>query len=189
MRRVVLCTVICACGALTVPVLAQEEVRVEIDTGELAGVRQGGITMFKGIPYAAPPVGPLRWRPPQPVAPWARVRAARRYGPVARQPGAGGPGMVASEDCLYLNIWRPAQEGESRPVMVFIHGGGFATGSGSEPLYDGIELAKQGVVVVTFNYRLGVIGFLAHPQLTAESTHQSSGNYGLLDQVAALEWV
>ncbi|MEE2963496.1 MAG: carboxylesterase family protein [Acidobacteriota bacterium] len=189
MRRVVLCTVICAWAALTVPVLAQEEVRVEIDTGALAGVRQGGITMFKGIPYAAPPVGPLRWGPPQPVAPWARVRAARRYGPVARQPGAGGPGMVASEDCLYLNIWRPAQEGESRPVMVFIHGGGFTTGSGSEPLYDGIELAKQGVVVVTFNYRLGVIGFLAHPQLTAESTHESSGNYGLLDQVAALEWV
>ena len=189
MRRAVLSTVMCALGVLAVPAAAQEDARAVIDTGELAGTSQGGITTFKGVPYAAPPVGPLRWRPPQPVAPWVGVRSARRFGPVAPQPGAGGPGMVASEDCLYLNIWRPAQAGESLPVMVFIHGGGFATGSGSEPLYDGFELAKQGVVVVTFNYRLGVLGFLAHPELTAESPHDSSGNYGLLDQVAALEWV
>jgi para-nitrobenzyl esterase len=176
-------------GGVGVPVTAQEEVRVEIDSGELAGTTQDGVTIFKGIPYAAPPVGPLRWRPPQPVAPWARVRSARRYGPVAPQPGAGGPAMVSSEDCLYLNIWRPAQASEGRPVLVFVHGGGFATGSGSEPLYDGAELAKQGVVVVTFNYRLGILGFFAYPLLTAESPHDSSGNYGLLDQVAALEWV
>lgn len=187
--RVLSVAAICAIGGLAAPAAAQEEARVEIDTGELAGTSQGGVTSFKGIPYATPPIGQLRWRPPQPVAPWARVRSARRYAPVAPQPGAGGPAMVASEDCLYLNVWRPAQTGEALPVMVFVHGGGFATGSGSEPLYDGAELAKQGVVVVTFNYRLGIFGFLAHPLLTAESPRNSSGNYGLLDQVAALEWV
>lgn len=177
-----------ALGGWWTPALAQDAVRVEVDTGELEGTRQGAIVSFKGVPYAAPPVGTLRWRPPQPVEPWRRVRAARRFSPVARQ-RAAGPGLVASEDCLYLNVWTPGVTGDPRPVMVFIHGGGFATGSGSEALYDGTELAKHGVVVVTFNYRLDVLGFLAHPGLTAESPHRASGNYGLMDQVAALQWL
>ncbi len=188
MRQARVLTVMLALGGLWAPAFAQDAVRVEIDTGELEGAREGAIVTFKGVPYAAPPMGTLRWRPPQPVEPWRRVRAARRYSPVARQRGAG-PGMIASEDCLYLNVWTPALDGEPRPVMVFIHGGGFATGSGSEAMYDGTELAKQGLVVVTFNYRLDILGFLAHPLLTAESAEHSSGNYGLLDQVAALEWV
>ena len=171
------------------PGTAQEEVQVEIETGRLVGSRQGVISVFRGIPYAAPPVGPLRWQPPQPVEPWTAVRSARRYGPVARQRVGGGSQFVASEDCLYLNVWTPAREGASLPVMVFIHGGGFATGSGSEPMYESTELAKQGVVVVTFNYRLDIVGFFAHPLLTAESPDGASGNYGLRDQVAALEWV
>jgi para-nitrobenzyl esterase len=188
MRRVRLLTVMLALGGLWAPAFAQDTARVEIDTGELDGTRQGAIVSFKGVPYAAPPVGTLRWRPPQPVEPWRRVRAARRYSPVARQ-RAEGPGMVASEDCLYLNVWTPGLEGPPRPVMVFVHGGGFATGSGSEALYDGTELAKQGLVVVTFNYRLDILGFLAHPGLTAESDAGASGNYGLMDQIAALRWV
>ena len=188
MKRVRLFTVMLALGGMWSPAFAQDAVRVEIDTGELEGTREGAITSFKGVPYAAPPTGTLRWRPPQPVEAWRRVRAARRFSPVARQRGEG-PGMLASEDCLYLNVWTPGLEGDPRPVLVFIHGGGFATGSGSEALYDGTELAKQGLVVVTFNYRLGVLGFLAHPGLTAESEDRASGNYGLMDQVAALRWV
>ena len=178
-----------ACMVAALPGTAQEEALVEIETGPIAGNRQGSISVFRGIPYAAPPVGPLRWRPPQPVEPWTAVRRARRYGPVARQRVGGGSLFVASEDCLYLNVWTPAREGASLPVMVFIHGGGFATGSGSEPMFESTELAKQGVVVVTFNYRLDIIGFFAHSLLTAESPEGASGNYGLLDQVAALEWV
>ena len=177
------------CGLFPTPVVAQDDVLVEVETGRLAGVRQGTVAVFKGVPYATPPVGPLRWQPPQRAADWRRVRSARRFGPVARQRVVGGAGFVTSEDCLYLNIWTPAGADESLPVMVFIHGGGFATGSGSEAMYDGTELAKHGVVIVTLNYRLDVMGFLAHPLLSAESPRMSSGNYGLLDQIAALEWI
>jgi para-nitrobenzyl esterase len=153
-----------------------------------------GVLCFKGIAYAAPPVGPLRWRPPQPVAPWSGVRRNDVFGPNAIQgivfddidPFAVG----VSEDCLYLNIWTPALGAAERlPVMVWIHGGGFAVGSGAEPRYDGARLAAKGIVVVTINYRLNALGFLAHPELTAESPDGASGNYGLLDQVAALRWV
>jgi para-nitrobenzyl esterase len=163
--------------------------------GVLEGVvsADGMVRTFKGIPYAAPPVGPLRWMPPQPVKPWTGVRRAVDYGPRPMQ-GPIFADMVfhdagPSEDCLYLNLWRPEQAKGRLPVMVWIFGGGFAAGSSSEPRQDGGNLCKKGVLVVSFNYRLGVFGFLAHPDLARESGRGSSGNYGLLDQVAALKWV
>lgn len=161
----------------------------------------GNIHVFKGIPYAAPPVGNLRWKEPQPVTPWEGVRKCTVFGPNAMQmppvpSNAYGPEILIpkegqiSEDCLYLNIWAPAQlNGKKRPVIVVIHGGGFIAGSGSIALLNGDELAKKGVVVVSINYRLGIFGFLAHPELSAESPHHVSGNYGILDQIAALKWV
>jgi para-nitrobenzyl esterase len=165
--------------------------------GGLLAVTEAGPTRvrcFKGVPYARPPVGDLRWRPPQPVAPWPGVRTAGAFGANAMQ------GVVfsdidarpagVSEDCLYLNIWTPAlKPGIPIPVMVWIHGGGFAVGSGAEPRYDGTNLAAKGIAVVTLNHRLNALGFLAHPELTAESPAHASGNYGLLDLVAALAWV
>lgn len=153
-----------------------------------------GIRCFKGVPYAAPPVGPLRWRPPAPVKPWSGIRRTDTFGPNSLQgvvfddidPRPAG----VSEDCLYLNIWSGAvASGDLLPVMVWIHGGGFVVGSGSEPRYDGSNLAARGIVVVTLNHRLNALGFLAHPDLSAESPHRASGNYGFLDLVAALGWV
>jgi para-nitrobenzyl esterase len=156
---------------------------------------ESGVRAYKGIPYAAPPVGPLRWRPPQPVAPWERERRTDRFGPNSLQgvvfddidPSLCG----VSEDCLYLNVWTAAEPQSSQllPVMVWIHGGGFVVGSGSEPRYDGSRLASRGVIIVTLNHRLNALGFLAHPELTAESGRRASGNYGMLDLVAALQWV
>ncbi len=169
---------------------------LSIDGGALAvpAPDANGVRAFKGIPYAAAPVGPLRWRPPQPVAPWAGVRPTSAFGPNALQgivfddidPSVAG----VSEDCLYLNIWTPvAPHGAERlPTMIWIHGGGFVVGSGAEPRYNGARLAARGVVVVTLNHRLNALGFLAHPELTAESQHRASGNYGMLDLVAALKW-
>jgi para-nitrobenzyl esterase len=154
----------------------------------------GKVRIFEGIPYAAPPIGQLRWQPPQPVRPWKGVHDATKFGARCMQGNVfgdmnfrdGGP----SEDCLYLNVWTPAKKaGANLPVMVWIYGGGFAAGSSSEPRQDGTMLAKRGVVVVSMNYRLGVFGFFAYPALTKESPHDASGNYGLLDQVAALKWV
>ena len=145
------------------------------------------VRSFKGIPFAAPPVGPLRWKPPQPPIPWTGVRNATAFGPECAQ--AAPPGVPYSEDCLTLNVWTPGERGEHLPVMVYIYGGGFAVGSASSPTFDGTALARHGVVLVTINYRLNVFGFLAHPALTAESPEHTSGNYGLLDQVAALKWV
>lgn len=181
---------------LVVGVNARAAVRVRISSGSLEGTASADskVHIFKGIPYAAPPVGGLRWKPPQPVAHWAGVRKATGFGArcmqgnvysdmVFRDPGP-------SEDCLYLNVWTPATSRKARlPVMVWIYGGGFAAGSSSEPRQDGEILAKKGVVVVSLNYRLGVFGFFAHPGLAQESPHHASGNYGLMDQVAALEWV
>ena len=144
------------------------------------------VVAFKGIRFAAPPVGDLRWRPPAAVVGWDGVRDAGEAGPICVQ-GAGGVGQ--SEDCLFLNVWAPKETAEPLPVLYWIHGGGYTGGSGSTSIYDGARLAAEGAVVVTINYRLNVFGFLAHPALSAESPHGASGNYGLLDMVAGLEWV
>ncbi len=169
-----------------------------IDSGKIAGGvagQRGDVWVFKGIPYAAPPVGALRWRPPQPAAPWEGVRACTAFGPACPQPDVlsrlyGAKFHAVSEDCLYLNVWTPAGGGDERlPVMVWIHGGGNISGAASTPHYDGEALARKGVVLVSVNYRLGPLGFLAHPLLSMESERGVSGNYGLLDQVAALQWV
>ena len=167
---------------------------VRIAQGELEGQPTGmGPFVFKGIPYAAPPVGNLRWRDPQPPAAWTGVRDATKFGAVCMQPESERSGVTRSnmsEDCLYLNVWtsslKPAQPA---PVMVWIHGGSFVSGAGSLPSYDGSRLAQRGVIIVTINYRMGVFGYMAHPDLTAESPNHTSGNYALLDQMAALRWV
>ncbi|MCX2741695.1 carboxylesterase/lipase family protein [Pontibacter anaerobius] len=157
-------------------------------------MEESGVRAFKGIPFAAPPTGDLRWREPQPVQNWQGVRSAKKFGPRAMQLPIFGDmnfrsdGM--SEDCLYLNVWTPAKsEKEKLPVLVYFYGGGFMAGDGSEPRYDGESMAKKGIVAVTVNYRLGAFGFFAHPELTKESPHGASGNYGYLDQSAALHWV
>lgn len=151
----------------------------------------GGIVAFKGIPYAAPPIAQLRWRAPQPPAPWSGIRDASHFGDDCMQtPYVIPTGQKAGEDCLTISLWTtPNYRTEHRPVMVFIYGGAFIGGSAAYPLYDGAKLAREGVVVVSFNYRVGIFGFLAHPQLSAESPQHVSGNYGLLDQIAALQWV
>src|SRR5262245_25131572 len=168
---------------------------IKVDGGLISGVTVDGVRSFKGIPFAAPPVGDLRWKAPRPVLPWDGVRQCDAYGPECPQaPYPAGsmyssPPQKQSEDCLYLNVWTAAKPGEKRPVMVWIHGGALTRGSGSNRVYDGAQFAKKGVVLVTLNYRLGPLGYLAHPELTAESPNLSSGNYGVLDQVAALRWV
>ena len=158
------------------------------------GRQPSGVRIFKGIPFAQPPVGDLRWREPQPVKSWTGERAADQFGPRCMQaPIFGDMGFRApsmSEDCLYLNVWTPAKKGNERlPVLVYFYGGGFVAGDGSEPRYDGESMAAKGIVAVTVNYRLGVFGMMAHPELTKESPHKASGNYTLLDQNAALVWV
>jgi para-nitrobenzyl esterase len=178
------------------PVEAQRPVSaLHIDSGDIAiaAPDADGVRAYKGLPYAAPPTGTLRWREPQPVVPWNGVRATDRFGPNCLQPKMFNdidpftPAM--SEDCLYLNVWTAAKPGERLPVFFWIHGGGYQAGSGSELRHDGTALAKKGVIVVTINYRLGVFGFLAHPELTAESAHHTSGDYAFLDMIAALKWV
>ena len=174
------------------PLIAADQVTT--DAGVVEGTTQSHIHIYKGIPFAAPPIGSLRWKEPQPVASWKGTLAATKFGARCMQ-GPIYSDMVfrdngPSEDCLYLNVWTPADSAEAHlPVMVWIYGGGFQAGAVSEPRQDGENLAKKGVVVVSFNYRLSIFGFLAHPDLTKESEHHASGNYGLLDQVAALEWV
>jgi para-nitrobenzyl esterase len=159
---------------------------------------ENGVRVFRGIPFAAPPVGDLRWKAPAPPAKWTGVREARSFSPECAQGDAGDPLyslyypqiQPQSEDCLYLNVWTPARTPQDRlAVLVWIYGGGFQIGSGSQPMYDPVNLAKRGIVAVTFNYRVGVLGFFAHPELSKESGHDSSGNYGFLDQIAALKWV
>ncbi len=174
---------------------------VKIDTGLVQGVsasESGDVVVFRGIPYAAPPVGDLRWRPPQPAKAWEGVRECAKFGPAAPQvvspllnsfPGMS-LGAQTNEDCLYLNVWTPAhRSAEKLPVMVWVHGGGYTFGADSQPLYEGTNLSRRGVIVVGMNYRLGALGFLAHPALNAESEKGVSGNYGLLDQIEALRWV
>ena len=170
--------------------------QVRTGNGVLEGTVEtgSGIRQFKGIPFAEPPVGDLRWKAPQPAKNWTGVRKADAFGPRAMQlPLFGDMGFRSngvSEDCLYLNVWTPAKSGNERlPVLVYFYGGGFVAGDGSEPRYDGESMARRGIVAVTVNYRLGVFGFMAHPELTKESPHKASGNYGYLDQSAALRWV
>ena len=173
---------------------ALPQTRVTTDNGAVEGTEQSGLRSFKGIPYAAPPVGDLRWKEPQPAAAWTSVRPAKQFGARCMQ-GNIYSDMVfrasgTSEDCLYLNVWAPVSaSNEKLPVLVYFYGGGFVSGDGSEPRYDGESLARKGIVTLTVNYRLGVFGFFAHPELTKESAHHASGNYGLLDQNAALRWV
>jgi len=168
---------------------------VEAPAGALSGEALDGVHVFRGIPYAAPPTRQLRWRPPVAAARWDGVRDATRFGPACHQPPSR-PGSIyaasetppMSEDCLSLNVWAPA-DAKGAPVFVWIHGGSLVAGAGSEAMYDGARMAAQGLVVVTINYRLGVLGYLAHPQLSEESPDGVSGNYGLLDQVEALRWI
>jgi para-nitrobenzyl esterase len=207
-------------GILATVALAAVSDPVHVDTGSVAGIagKDPSVRIYKGIPFATPPVGDLRWRAPQPAAKWEGVRMADQFGPTcAAGTGGGGGGRggrggqgkggapkanpdqakaappagpMSSEDCLYLNVWTGAKSASDRlPVIVWNYGGGFTGGSGSIPGYDGEALAKRGAVVVTYNYRLGVFGFFAHPELTAESAHKASGNYGMMDLVATLKWV
>ena len=157
---------------------------VVIDSGPVSGVEANGVISFKGIPYAAPPVGKLRWRVPQPVKPWAAMLEARAFGPACMQ----ADDLAKSEDCLTLNVWRPATTSNAPlPVMVWIHGGALVHGNTAQ--YPADTLAAQDVVVVSMNYRMGRLGFFAHPALTRESPGDPTGNYGYLDQLAALQWV
>jgi para-nitrobenzyl esterase len=184
--------------AAILPLAAAINDPVRVEQGQLSGVQgtDPSVRVYKGIPFAAPPVGDLRWRAPKPAADWPGVRKADQFSATCMQtPYAEGSlyrsaPQPVSEDCLYLNIWTAAKSAsEKRPVMVWIHGGAFTRGSGSTPTYNGENFAKKGVVLVTINYRLGIFGFFAHPELTAESEHHSSGDYGILDEIAALQWV
>jgi para-nitrobenzyl esterase len=170
----------------------QDAVVATVNGSVQGTVEASGVHSFKGIPYAAPPVGDLRFRAPQPAGSWQGVRKAQAFGPRAMQLPIYDDMRFrsdgVSEDCLYLNVWTPAK-GSHLPVLVYFYGGGFMAGDGSEYRYDGESMAKRGIVAVTVNYRLGIFGFLAHPDLTKESAHHCSGNYGLLDQHAALVWV
>jgi len=179
---IALALLICACGIG----FAQEPTPVKVGGGLVQGTSEDGLTVYRGIPFAAPPVGKLRWRAPQPAAKWSGVLQATKFAPAPIQ--SGGPSEGTSEDCLYLNVWTPAKSTKERlPVMVWIYGGGFASGATS--WYTGEQLAKKGVVFVNIAYRVGVLGFLAHPELSAENAHHASGNYGISDQIAALKWV
>ncbi len=168
---------------------------VRVETGLVQGVVENGLTVYRGIPFAAPPVGERRWRVPFPASNWNGVRLADKFAPGCMQMPLGDSvigymDLPFSEDCLYLNVWTPAKSVNERlPVMVWIHGGGFNAGATSVPLYSGENLAKKGLVVASIAYRLGPFGFLAHPELSAESGGHGSGNYGLLDQIAGLEWI
>ncbi len=195
--RPIACSVVLIASTLT---MRADLATVKTDAGAVSGVaKDPGVTAYLGIPFAAPPVGDLRWRPPQAAAHWNGIRKADRFGTSCMQNEAGsrlpwteefmtqGP---IGEDCLYLNVWTPATNASARlPVMFWIYGGGFNEGSSSVAVYDGAALARKGIILVSANYRVGPLGFLAHPELTKESEHHVSGNYGILDQIAALQWV
>lgn len=162
--------------------------QVRVEGGLIQGTLTENLTIYKGIPFAAPPVGELRWKAPQPVEKWEGVKQTTAFAPAAFQ--AGNPPSGKSEDCLYLNVWTPAKSAKDKiPVLVWIYGGGFSFGSTAEPGYDGTKLAQKGVILVSIAYRVGQLGFLAHPELSAENPNKVSGNYGLLDQIAGLEWI
>ena len=193
MRQIVRAAGVLAVLLFSLPLQAQIAV-THVTGGQVQGVVADGIASFKGIPFAAPPLGANRWRSPQPVQPWSGVKQADTFAPACLQKPSNISGILGlpdrfSEDCLYLNVWTPAKSGAARlPVMVWIYGGGFSEGGTGIPSYDGARLAARGVVLVTVGYRLGAFGFLAHPELSHESG-RGSGNYGLQDQIAALRWV
>jgi para-nitrobenzyl esterase len=172
---------------------AQTPKPVHVQSGLVQGTMENGVTTYKGIPFAAPPVGDLRWRAPQPLRAWSGVRNADQFAPACMQvpivnKDLGMESVTRNEDCLYLNVWTPAKSANDKlAVMVWIYGGGFTIGGTSMSLYDGTNLAKKGVILVSVAYRLGAFGFMAHPELTAEQGGHS-GNYGLLDQIAGLQW-
>jgi len=200
MRRGILFALLTIGIAVSLPSGAAPLVRAQVEQGKVAGSVHGDVAAFLGIPYAAPPVGQLRWRAPQPAAAWKGERQANAYGANCEQiitPNGHGPwtweysaqGKV-SEDCLFVNVWTPAKSTKDKlPVLFWIHGGGYFEGSSSAAIYDGENFARKGIIVVSLNYRLGALGFLAHPALSAESAHRVSGNYGVLDTIAALKWV
>ncbi len=194
-RRTCVATAAVALVALTMPPLASAQSPIRTEGGLVSGAPSStaGVRAYLGIPYAAPPVGPNRWKAPQPAAKWDGVKAATTFGARCVQARLFGDMEFRddmSEDCLVANVWTPATAADAKlPVMVWIYGGGFQAGSASEPRQDGARLATKGVVVVSLNYRLGLMGFLAHPGLSKESPHKASGNYGVLDQIAALQWV
>ncbi len=162
--------------------------QVKLEDGLIQGVIEDSLTIFKGIPFAAPPVGDLRWKAPQPVTKWEGVKQTTEFAPGPMQ--GGNPPSGKSEDCLYLNIWSPAKSADEKiPVLVWIYGGGFSFGATSESTYNGKNLAKKGVILVSIPYRVGQLGFLAHPELSAENPNNVSGNYGLLDMISGLEWI
>jgi para-nitrobenzyl esterase len=194
MRTHTLLALVSAALAFVSILLADVSKPVRTQAGQVQGVVNDGITVYKGIPFAAPPVGDLRWRAPQPAAAWTGVRTADKFAPACMQvpivnADLGMEAVATNEDCLYLNVWTPAKSAnEKLPVMVWIYGGGFTIGGTSISMYDGANLAKKGVVLVSIAYRLGAFGFLAHPELSAEQSGHS-GNYGLMDQIAGLQWV
>jgi para-nitrobenzyl esterase len=194
MKRFILLVLVASTYASSPPPGPEPGPVVAAPAGALRGAAVGGIRVFKGIPYALPPTGPLRWKPPVPAPSWKDTREATEFGSVCVQPKPQPTSIYSwnlrpmSEDCLSLNIWAPAGA-RNAPVFFWIHGGALSSGAGSDALYDGAALAARGLVVVSINYRLGVLGFLAHPDLSAESSGNVSGNYGLLDQIAALRWV
>jgi len=179
--------VVLGAAFLALPVFAQPTPPVSVTGGEISGTDNGEVRTFLGVPFAAPPVGDLRWRPPQAVVPWSGVKAATAFSP-ACAPNADWLPNPKSEDCLYLNVWAP-ENAKDLPVIVWIHGGAMDSGTAAVPVQDGANLAKRGAIVVTINYRLGIFGFFSHPELSAESPEHVSGNQGILDQIAALRWV
>lgn len=199
-RLLAKCALALAIMALSFNGLSQDNygfaVQARTDKGTIEGLydTRSGLSQYFGIPFAKPPVGELRWRAPQPMDSWSGVKSTKAFGPRPVQAVVFGDmnsrSAGISEDCLYLNVWTPAKRNESGlPVLVYFYGGGFVAGDGSEPRYDGASMARKGIVVVTVNYRLNIFGFFAHPELSKEASYKASGNYGLLDQVAALQWV
>lgn len=188
MKHIKIYVLLAAVLSLTFCCTSRKPAQVVVSEGQLQGTVNNGIEIYKGIPFAAPPVDELRWKAPQPAKKWEGIKQVTGFAPSPIQ--GGNPPSGKSEDCLYLNVWTPAVSPEDKvPVLVWIYGGGFSFGSSAEPVYDGEALARKGVVLVSLNYRVGPLGFLAHPELSAENPDGVSGNYGLLDMIAGLKWI